>query len=126
MKCSALFVLDDPSYFIVFMFYVVFGVFGLLIANDLQCKLSKLNLTFLKTAQNIKMKIELRKKWKQSFYSYFTIISKSWIKTESEIYSWCLTNYRNKSKWNTWLLCLSILGESLLGMTFEELCTSLI
>ena len=118
MKCSALIVLANPSYLVVSMFYVVLGVFGLLIPNDLQCKLSKLNLTFLKTTQNLKMKIELRKKWKQSFYSYFTIISKSWIKIESEICNWFLTNY-NKTKWNTWLLCLSILGESLLGMTFK-------
>jgi len=62
MKCSALFVLANPSYFVVFMFYVVLGVSGLLIPNDLQCNLSKLNLTFLKTAQNLKMKTELRKK----------------------------------------------------------------
>ena len=56
------------------MFYVVFGAFGLLIPNGLQCKLSKLNLTFLKTAQNLKMKTELKKEmkiglrkiWKQS------------------------------------------------------------
>ena len=38
------------------------GVFGLLVPNDLQCKLSELNLTFVKTAQNLKMKTELRKK----------------------------------------------------------------
>ena len=56
MKCSALFVLANPSYFIVFMFYVFLGVSDLLIPNDLQCKLSKLNLTFLKTSQNLKMK----------------------------------------------------------------------
>ena len=63
MKCNAL---DNPSYFVVFVFYVVLGVFGLLIPNDLQCKLSKLNLNFLKTAQNLKMKTDLRNKWKQS------------------------------------------------------------
>ena len=62
MKCSALFVLANPSYFVVFMLYVVLGVFGLLIPNDLECKLSKLNLTFLNTAQNLKMKAKLRKK----------------------------------------------------------------
>ena len=66
MKCSALFVLAKPSYFIVFMFYVVLGVSGLLIPNDLRCILSKLNITFLKTAQNLKMKTKLRKESKQS------------------------------------------------------------
>lgn len=63
MKCSALFVLANPSYFVVFMFYVVLGgFFGLLIPNDLQCNYQNLNLTFVMIAQNIKMKIELRKK----------------------------------------------------------------
>lgn len=61
MKCSALFVLANPFYFVVFMFYVVLGIFCLLIPNDLQCKLSKLNLTFLKATQNLKMKIDLRR-----------------------------------------------------------------
>ena len=55
MKCSALFVLDDPSYFVAFMFYVVLGVFGLLIPNDVQWNYQNLKST-VKTAKNLKMR----------------------------------------------------------------------
>ena len=54
MKCSALFVLDNPSYFVVFVFYVVLGVFGPLIPNDLQCIYQKLKSKFRKDCSKYK------------------------------------------------------------------------
>jgi len=88
MKCSALFVLDRPSYFIVFVFYVVLGGFSLLIPNDLQCNYQKLksNLCkdYSKSKKNenkaekdleAKLKQEMKTKFLFLFYHYFQIMN---------------------------------------------------
>ena len=95
MKCSALFVLDNPFYFIVFVFYVVLGGFWSLIPNDLQCNYQKLKSNFCKCCSKsknenkaqernknkakkdleAKLKQEMKTKFLSLFYHYFQIMN---------------------------------------------------